>query len=209
MRLNCVGSSVSRQNIRPFFSVTTLKMHQLMVAMYNNLNKNNNFRMFEQTLLTVWRQYTKSKFNRRFPLKLQINFVFCLLWSGVTRFLYSYRQTDSIQSFYRKKTHFNWATTIIDASIDSSQTIRSIGFFFFHSKHCVFFSLRVSFHLFCCCFFNVQSLDFFPFHFASFRIARLYHFWHLTDAFSSIFSHSSACLVSTIAISDSFSTCLA
>lgn len=97
--------------------------------------------MFEQTLLTVWRQYTKSKFNRRFPLKLQINFVFCLLWSGVTRFLYSYRQTDSIQSFYRKKTHFNWATTIIDASIDSSQTIRSIGFFFFFIQNIVYFFL--------------------------------------------------------------------
>lgn len=118
--------------------------------------------MFEQTLLTVWRQYTKSKFNRRFPLKLQINFVFCLLWSGVTRFLYSYRQPILFKVF-TKKTHFNWATTIIDASIDSSQTIRSIGFFFFIQNIVFFFLFVFLFTCFVVVFSMFNRLIFFRF----------------------------------------------
>lgn len=132
--------------------------------------------MFEQTLLTLWRQYTKSKFNRRFPLKLQINFVFCLLWSGVTRFLYSYRQQILFKVFTKKKPIPTGLQQSLTLQLTPAKLFVQLVSFFLHSKHCVFFSLRVSFHLFCCCFFNVQSLDFFPFHFASFRIARLYHF---------------------------------
>lgn len=149
--------------MRPFFSVTTLKMHQLMVAMHNNLNKNNNFRMFEQTLLTVWRQYTKSKFNRRFPLKLQINFVFCLLWSGVTRFLYSYRQTDSIQSFYKKKPISTGLQQSLTLQLTPAKLFVQLVSFFFIQNIVYFFLFVFLFTCFVVVFSMFNRLIFFRF----------------------------------------------
>lgn len=96
--------------------------------------------MFEQTLLTVWRQYTKSKFNRRFPLKLQINFVFCLLWSGVTRFLYSYRQPILFKVFTKKKPISTGLQQSLTLQLTPAKLFVQLVSFFFIQNIVFFFS---------------------------------------------------------------------